>query len=95
VRDVRYGPSSLLCSRPHGSIAVHFVIPRACDFFELFVFSRHLTGCFVNLLQSRHPERSAAQIYRIMDGLLRGVEGPRRCLLSDVLPSFPATNCTV
>jgi hypothetical protein len=42
--------------------------------------------------QSRHPERSAARIYRITDGLWRAVEGPRRCLLADALPSFPATN---
>src|SRR5580704_15859599 len=42
--------------------------------------------------QSRHPERSAARIYRITDGLWRVVEGPRRCLLADALPSFPATD---
>jgi hypothetical protein len=50
--------------------------------------------------QSRHPERSAAQIYRITLGLWRAVEEPvlslpkepRRCLLADALPSFPATN---
>jgi hypothetical protein len=39
----------------------------------------------------RHPERSAAQIYRTRDSLWRVVEGPRRFLLADVLPSFPAT----
>jgi hypothetical protein len=33
-----------------------FVSHRACDFFELFVISAHLTGCFFNLPQSRHPE---------------------------------------
>src|ERR1700722_7749506 len=47
---------------------------------------------FFNPPQRRHPERSAAQIYRITDSLWRGVEGPRRCLCADVLPSFPATN---
>ncbi len=36
-------------------------------------------------------ERSAARIYRITDGLWRAVEGPRRCLLTDALQSFPAT----
>jgi hypothetical protein len=77
---------------PHPSVPNRIVIPRACDFFDLFVFSAHLTGCFFTIRQSRHPERSAAQIYRITDGLWRGVEGPRRCLLADVLPSFPATN---
>jgi hypothetical protein len=29
--------------------------------------------------QSRHPERSASQIYRVTQRLWRGVEGPRRC----------------
>jgi hypothetical protein len=28
----------------------------------------------------RHPERSASQIYRVTQRLVRGVEGPRRCL---------------
>ena len=37
-------------------------------------------------------ERSASQIYRITEGLWRGVEGPRRCLLADALRSFPATD---
>ena len=40
----------------------------------------------------RHPERSAPQIYRITEGLWRGVEGPRRCLLAGALRSFPATD---
>jgi hypothetical protein len=34
--------------------------------------------------QSRHPERSAGQNYRHNGQLMRGVEGPRRCLLADV-----------
>ena len=38
--------------------------------------------------QSRHPERSAARIHRITDGLWRVVEGPRRCLCWQML--FPA-----
>ena len=42
--------------------------------------------------QSRHPERSASQIYRKQRALWRGVEGPRRCLLADALGSFPAAN---
>jgi hypothetical protein len=40
--------------------------------------------------QSRHPERSASQIYRKQKASWRGVEGPRRCLLADALGSFPA-----
>jgi hypothetical protein len=45
--------------------------------------------------QRRHPERSATQTYRITDGLRRGVEGPRRCLLADALQSFqPALQVT-
>ena len=31
--------------------------------------------------QGSHPERSASQIYRLTEGLWRGVEGPRRCLI--------------
>src|SRR5271167_4447852 len=73
-------------------MALPFVIPRACDFFDRFVFSARLTGRFFNPKQTRHPERSAAQIYRTMNGLWRGVEGPRRCLLADALWSFPTTN---
>jgi len=47
---------------------------------------------FFNPRQNRHPERSAAPIYPISNGLWRGVEGPRRCLLADAFPSFPTTN---
>jgi hypothetical protein len=58
--------------------------------FLIFSCFLHTQPAAFNLPQSRHPERSAAQNYRITDGLWRGVEGPRRCLLADVLPSFPA-----
>ena len=34
----------------------------------------------VNTPQSRHPERSASQVYRVTQHLWRGVEGPRRYL---------------
>ncbi len=47
--------------------------------------------CFTQQ-QNRHPERSASQIYRITKGLKREVEGPRRCLPTDAVRSFPATN---
>jgi hypothetical protein len=33
-----------------------------------------------NVPQSRHPERSASQIYRVTQRSWRAVEGPRRCL---------------
>jgi hypothetical protein len=58
------------------------IILRACNLFDLFVFSAHLTGCFSVFIpqQNRHPERSAAQIYRNKDGSWRVVEGPRRRL---------------
>jgi hypothetical protein len=68
-----------------------FVIPRAWDFNDLFEFSAHLNRVFFTRPKKRHPERSAAQPHPIMDGVWRGVEGPRRCLLADVFPSFPAT----
>jgi hypothetical protein len=48
----------------------------ACDFFNLFAFSAHLNGCFSFFStpqQNRHPERSAAQMYLITDGLWRAV----------------------
>jgi hypothetical protein len=31
--------------------------------------------------QTRHPERSASRIYCLTEGLWRGVEGPRRCVI--------------
>src|SRR5258708_21267261 len=73
-------------------VALSFVIPRACDFFDLFVFSAYPTSCISSPRQSRHPERSASQIYRKQRAFWRGVEGPRRCLLADALGSFPAAN---
>jgi hypothetical protein len=56
------------------------VIRRACDFFDLFVSSAYPTSCISSPKQSRHPERSASQIYRKQRALGRGVEGPRRWL---------------
>ena len=53
-----------------------FVIPRACDFFDLFVFSAYPTSCISSPRQSRHPERSASKIYRKQRALWRGVEEP-------------------
>jgi hypothetical protein len=50
--------------------------------------------CHLDPQQSRHPERSASQIYRKQKALCREVEGPRRCLLADALGSFPAANYT-
>jgi hypothetical protein len=52
--------------------------------FDLFVFSCTSDRMFFNPKQTRHPERSAAQIRRIW----RAVEGPRRCLLADALRIF-------
>jgi hypothetical protein len=37
-----------------------FVIPRACDFFDLFVFSAYPSSCISSPRQSRHPECSWA-----------------------------------
>ena len=39
-------------------------IRRACDFFDLFVFSAYPISCISSPPQSRHPERSASEIYR-------------------------------
>jgi hypothetical protein len=47
---------------------------------------------FFNPPKSRHPERSAPKIYRTPEALLRGVEGPRPCLLADALQGFLMTN---
>jgi hypothetical protein len=41
---------------------------------------RRLLGFFSKLPQNRHPERSASQTHRVTQRLVRGVEGPRRCL---------------
>src|ERR1700722_8670993 len=68
------------------------VLGRKEETAEICVSSAaHLNECFPP--QSRHPERSTTQAYRHNDGLWCGVEGPRRCLLADALPSFPAVSC--
>jgi hypothetical protein len=46
---------------------------------------------FVKTPTNRHPERSASQIYRVIQRLWRGVEGPRRCYLTDAVRSFSPT----
>jgi hypothetical protein len=58
--EERLGPETTL----YRTVALSFVIPRACDFFDLFVFSAYPTSCISSPRQSRHPERSASQIYR-------------------------------
>ena len=40
------------------------------------MFFEQLTGCFLNPSQIRHPERSAARIYRITDGLCAKSKDP-------------------
>jgi triphosphoribosyl-dephospho-CoA synthase len=59
-----------------GTDALPLVIPRTCDFLDLSVLLHTQPDVF-NPPQSRHPERSASQIYRIPLDLWRGVEGPR------------------
>ena len=97
-----FRPSSLLGPYPTLEAAAFLqnshkiVILRACDFFDLFVFFAPDQMLF-NPLQKGvilrgGVERSASQIYRITEGLWRGVEGPRRCLLAGALRSFPATD---
>ena len=65
--------SSRRSSRSSGMIGAANPRPRpiSANLFGMF---------FVKLPQSRHPERSASQIYRVTQRLWRGVEGPRRCL---------------
>ncbi len=46
------------------------VIPRACDFFDPFVFFVQRSRCFSTPPQSRHPERSASEIDRITEGFM-------------------------
>jgi hypothetical protein len=43
--------------------------------------SRSKVSVLLVLPQTRHPERSASWIYNVTQGLWRGVEGPRRCLI--------------
>jgi hypothetical protein len=45
--------------------------------------------------QMRHPERSASQIYRVTQRLLRGVEGPRRCLSYPCCPELFGTDARI
>jgi hypothetical protein len=50
-------------------------------------------GCFsLELPQNRHPERSALQIDRMTQRLMRGVEGPRRCLSAYTVRAFSTTD---
>jgi hypothetical protein len=52
--------------------------------FSIFSCFLHIQpAVFQGPRQSRHPERSASQIYREQRALERGVEGPRRCLLAE------------
>jgi hypothetical protein len=63
--------------------------------FSIFSCFLHIQSAVLQApRQIRHPERSASQIYRKQRALLRGVEGPRRCLLADALGSLPAANYT-
>ena len=50
----------------YGTITLPLVIPRACDFFDRLVsVFRTPDYVFSTPPQSRHPERSASQIYYI------------------------------
>jgi hypothetical protein len=68
-------------------------IRGACDFSIFSCFLHIQPAVFQARRPTRHPERSASQIYRKQRAVWRGVEGPRRCLLADALGSFPAANC--
>ena len=46
----------------YGSVTLPFVIPSACDSFDLFLFSAY--QLYFKRPQTRHPERSASPIYR-------------------------------
>ena len=67
------------------------VILRAWDFLDLSC------SCMSNQLylqapkQSRHPERSASQIYCITRALWRGVEGPQDAYLAYEVRGFSTT----
>jgi hypothetical protein len=63
-----------------------FKTPVTFSLFSCFCISNQLY--FISPQQSRHPERSASPIYRKQGALWRGVEGPRRCSLTDALASF-------
>jgi hypothetical protein len=73
------GPS--LETALHDRVSLSFVIPRACDFLDLSCFLHIQPAVLQAPQQSRHPERSASQIYRKQRALWRGVEGPRRCFV--------------
>src|SRR6266702_3140516 len=60
----------------HKTVALPFVIPRGCDFFDFSCFWYTPPECFSELPQDRHPERSASRIYRLTEGLQRVVEEP-------------------
>ena len=66
-RDLRFSPPA---SDAYGSVTLPFVIPRACDFFDLFAFFAPDQMFFQSPQKRRHPERSASQIYRITEAFM-------------------------
>ena len=72
-------------NRPHHKN----VILRVGDFFDLFVFSAYQPVVFQALQQSRHPERSASQIYRVKTALVaRSRRTPAVLILPMLLGAF-------
>jgi hypothetical protein len=68
---------------------------------ELVTFStcrvfEQRTGCFLNPSQIRHPERSAARIYRITDGLCAKSKDPGDACWQMLFQAFqPRTTCQI
>jgi hypothetical protein len=86
AKDLKWGPGV--------QVWIQEVIREPVTFSIFSCFLHIQPAVFQAPRQSRHPERSASQIYRKQRALWRGVEGPRRCLLADALGSFPAANYT-
>ena len=56
--------------------ALNFVIPKPV-LSDLFAFFAADQMSLITPPQRRHPERSVSQIYRITEGFMRAVQGPR------------------
>jgi hypothetical protein len=77
------GPAVSLCPSdlraPNKSHDPLLVIPSEAEGSGVRPGSHTKVSVPLVLPQTRHPERSASQIHRVMQRLWRGVEGPRRC----------------
>jgi hypothetical protein len=81
-------PIGQICLECFSSNSHKIVILRASDYFVLFVFSAYSTSCIQVPRQSRHPERSALQIYRKQRALCAESKDPGDACLQMLSGAF-------